>query len=459
MSATNQENPTEIQALIIEMRQMRLKQNELLDIIKEKDALIAKLSEKIDNLIQQQNQQKNNTVYSSRNAKKRTATDFPPLSTANRFEQLPIDETNPEEYDTDSSTYSSISHKRTKTTKNPTSTKHIVQKTTQPNSIEDAEMHEIQKESPTASQPANNPPQPKTHHSTHNVSPRPDTHTENSENINKIPPIVLRKAEIWTQISKTLHRNKINFIRATATADGIKIQTATTEDYRKTIKLFDSEKIEYHTYLFQEDKELKIVIRGLHYTANPTEIAEDLINKGFNPSKVLQMKNKRTGSPMPLFLVSLPRSDKKIFDIKHVLDLAITIETLNTTAKIGQCFRCQKYGHSQSNCTATIRCVKCGENHRAADCLLLRTEIPTCANCNGHHVASYRGCPNAPKPKKYATETQQNRSYATVTSNTPQQTTNKNDNSALETIAQTLQNLTKMLHEMQHKNKTNSNDQ
>lgn len=40
---------------------------------------------------------------------------------------------------------------------------------------------------------------------------------------------------------------------------------------RKISKIFDKEDIHYHTYLFQEDKELKIVIRDLHLKANPAE--------------------------------------------------------------------------------------------------------------------------------------------------------------------------------------------
>lgn len=162
------------------------------------------------------------------------------------------------------------------------------------------------------------------------------------------------------------------------------------------------------------------------------------------------MRNKRTDGPMPLFQVALPRSDKKIFDLKSILHLSITIETLNTSAHIGQCYRCQKFGHSQSNCTATTKCVKCGKNHCVADCLLLKTESPTCANCNGQHVASYRGCPNAPKPRKI-TEYSQTRSYAAPTANKPQPN-NKHEINALETIALAIQNMTLMLQEIKNQN-------
>lgn len=151
-------------------------------------------------------------------------------------------------------------------------------------------------------------------------------------------------------------------------------------------------------------------------------------------------------------MVALPRSDKKIFDIKHILHLSTTIETLNTSTQIEQCYRCQRFGHSQSNCKATLKCAKFGDNHRAADCLLLKNETPTCANCNGQHVASYRGCPNAPKPKQITQPNTHARSYATATAPKKQTTINA-ENSALEAIAQAIQNMTQMLKEIKAQNK------
>lgn len=63
-------------------------------------------------------------------------------------------------------------------------------------------------------------------------------------------------------------------------------------------------------------KDLKIVVRGLYNQCETEEIMEDLKNKGFNPTKVRQMINKKLNKPMPLYVVSLPRSDKKIYELK-----------------------------------------------------------------------------------------------------------------------------------------------
>ncbi|GIX70693.1 hypothetical protein CEXT_183111, partial [Caerostris extrusa] len=66
---------------------------------------------------------------------------------------------------------------------------------------------------------------------------------------------------------------------------------------------------------------------------------------------------------------------------------------------IAQCHRCQKFGHSSINCRLTARCVKCAQEHLTSECPTQRTDAPLCANCNGKHPASYRGCPNFPQVK------------------------------------------------------------
>lgn len=72
---------------------------------------------------------------------------------------------------------------------------------------------------------------------------------------------------------------------ATTIQDGIKIQPERLENYRKIAKLFEQDKIESHTYQLTQDKDLKIVIRGLHIKTDVNEISEDLTEKGFQPKK------------------------------------------------------------------------------------------------------------------------------------------------------------------------------
>lgn len=107
------------------------------------------------------------------------------------------------------------------------------------------------------------------------------------------------------------------------------------------------------------------------------------------------MTNKRTKSPMPFYLVALPRTDKNIYNTTNIIGLSITIENLKTTGQLAQWYRCQEFGHTQSLCTAPIKCVVRGERHQ---CVLTKEKDKlACGNCGESNVASYRKCPKAPK--------------------------------------------------------------
>lgn len=108
---------------------------------------------------------------------------------------------------------------------------------------------------------------------------------------------------------------------------------------------------------------------------------------------------------MPLLLVILPRSDRKIYDSVEICHLAVRIETLRNASSLGQCYRCQKFGHAQSRCSAPFKCLKCAQSHPTFECPKARLEPATCANCGGSHPANFRLCPSRPKPKLTQTTT------------------------------------------------------
>lgn len=66
---------------------------------------------------------------------------------------------------------------------------------------------------------------------------------------------------------------------------------------------------------------------------------------------------------------------------------------------VGQCFRCQKFGHAQWRCTAPKRCLACTGKHEAEICPRPKTEPATCANSSEKHLGNYPGCPRFPKPQ------------------------------------------------------------
>ena len=56
-----------------------------------------------------------------------------------------------------------------------------------------------------------------------------------------------------------------------------------------------------------------------------------------------------------------------------------------------QCYRCQGFGHKANACSQEASCIRCGGYHKLAECTVPRNN-PKCANCNGNHAASNKGC-------------------------------------------------------------------
>ncbi|OXU16259.1 hypothetical protein TSAR_009039 [Trichomalopsis sarcophagae] len=66
--------------------------------------------------------------------------------------------------------------------------------------------------------------------------------------------------------------------------------------------------------------------------------------------------------------------------------------------EIYQCRKCQRLGHTSSNCGLKYRCVKCKNDHKPGECGIAKESVNKSAlyrvNCEEYgHPASYRGCP------------------------------------------------------------------
>lgn len=237
-----------------------------------------------------------------------------------------------------------------------------------------------------------------------------DTPTYSKANVKlpkkeKVPPIVIRNKQRYNAITGALKTAHIDFGHAVNMQEGIKIHPPTIDDYRKIQKFLDENKEQYHSYTLQEDKKLHIVLRKVPEVWHTDYVQELLRENGFHPAGAYRWYN-RNGEPTSLVKVLLPKEEKEIFNLKHLNQMCIRVETQHSKTKDTQCHRCQKHGHAQTNCRANPKCVKCGEEHYTHTCTLPKTEPAKCANCGGAHPASYRGCPKHPRNLARPKETQ-----------------------------------------------------
>nr|CAI5846053.1 unnamed protein product [Callosobruchus analis] len=104
---------------------------------------------------------------------------------------------------------------------------------------------------------------------------------------------------------------------------------------------------------------------------------------------------------MPLVVVILPKLEKsrELFNEHELLPvgLSIRVEDQKNTRLIGQCHRCQKYGHAQSYCTAPSKCLKCASDHMTHLCPQTGLEERKCVNCGDGHPANGPICRFAPR--------------------------------------------------------------
>ncbi|GFW07248.1 uncharacterized protein TNCV_3694411 [Trichonephila clavipes] len=97
---------------------------------------------------------------------------------------------------------------------------------------------------------------------------------------------------------------------------------------------------------------------------------------------------------MPLILKS---------DLKTLGYLQVRVEGFLVRG-ITQCYNCNNFFHTASECRLKPRCLKCGKEHPTKQCPIKeRQEDPFCINYQEYgHSACYTKCPLFPKPKKGA---------------------------------------------------------
>lgn len=240
--------------------------------------------------------------------------------------------------------------------------------------------------------------------------PAPSGQEPGVEKIKTPPPIYLRDKAAWNHVSRAITDQKIAYSHARSTAVGIKITVPTPGDHRRLTTFLRSKSFEYHTYALEDERHLRVVIRGIPREITPEQIIGDLKSQNIPVIDVHRMYNHLTKKPYELVLViiELTPAGKKVFDLRTITGLSgIKIETPRNKGIPGQCHRCQMYGHSARNCHARPRCVKCLGDHETIDCPRPKKadiangaplEPPACVNCGTTgHPANYRGCPKAPR--------------------------------------------------------------
>lgn len=200
----------------------------------------------------------------------------------------------------------------------------------------------------------------------------------------------------------------------------------TPKDHKQMVSFLLSKGVPLHSWTLPEDRNARLVIRGLHIDTPITHIEEALAEHNIQCTNISRMRS-RGSDPVdwPLFLVTLAGTAQlqTALKISHLGRIKVTLEIFRGTLSVVQCFQCQGYGHTSHHCHERPICVKCAGDHRAADCCKTESEPCLCCNCQGDHPANYSLCPRRSQwlARRNASRAQQQASgtHATAISSTP----------------------------------------
>jgi len=231
----------------------------------------------------------------------------------------------------------------------------------------------------------------------------------------KIPPIIIRDKNQYTKLMHTITEAGVSIDNTKESKDGTKIQVKTADDYRKTIQTLTAHDVPYTSYKLLEEKDLKIVIRGIPTNMTTEEVKSALIAEGYPITEVHRMHHgpSRIESPMVLVKATRNEAGKDLYNLKRLGFCIVRVEQyIDKSPFKSQCHRCQRFSHTQSGCTAPWKCMKCAGPHPTQQCQKKKEDPKKCANCKGPHPASYKGCPEFPRKaiqqQKQTTKTNQN---------------------------------------------------
>lgn len=188
-----------------------------------------------------------------------------------------------------------------------------------------------------------------------------------------------------------------NFTTKTLKGDGLRVVCDSRDSHAAVLSTLGESGIRLHTHQAPSDKGYRIFIRHLHRSTTVQWLSNQLGQMGFTVRFARIVKQRFSNNPLNLWELEIdPQKDaehEKILQIQEIGHQRIKVERPYKSRDPVQCHRCQAFGHSKNYCRRDFRCMKCGGNHPSTSCQKPRNHSSRCANCNGEHVSSYKGCP------------------------------------------------------------------
>lgn len=218
----------------------------------------------------------------------------------------------------------------------------------------------------------------------------------------KLPPI-----NIFSQASRKIidfmkERGIKEYTVRKAGGDKHVLQMMNIGDYDVVRQQLKNDSVQHFTYTPAQNKRQSFILRGLDGDEDEAQVLADLQQLNLTAVEFLKVSKLTNGVARAntLFVVQATAAsvEATIFKSTKLNNVIVRWERLQRK-EILQCRRCQRLGHTASNCGMQFRCVKCAEVHEPGQCKLPAAtkhepDQVYCIACKEYgHPASYRGCP------------------------------------------------------------------
>ncbi|GFX19498.1 putative RNA-directed DNA polymerase from transposon X-element [Trichonephila clavipes] len=171
-----------------------------------------------------------------------------------------------------------------------------------------------------------------------------------------VPPITIDNVKNQAALLKHLQEVTKQKLEAKLIGTKFRIYPQTPYSYHQIRRYINENTLESFTYMLPEEKMFHAVIRGLLIDMSPSQIIADIETQGFHVKECHNMQSRKTGQPMPLFMLAMESTEQHKTIFKQVTSIGFV-----------------KY------CPKPIE------------------EKPTCCLCGGDHPANFLDCPKNPR--------------------------------------------------------------
>lgn len=102
---------------------------------------------------------------------------------------------------------------------------------------------------------------------------------------------------------------KHDFLFKLISKDSYKINLFNSLEYRAITAILNKSQSSWHSYENKQTRQIKVMIKDLHFSCDPKDIVEDLIQQGYKDTKATNKLKYKTIEPLNMFIAEFDSSE------------------------------------------------------------------------------------------------------------------------------------------------------